>query len=85
MKNSNNAAYACYWKNGAKFNLTNAGAGVGTDAGALDIAISGSDVYLVGFEKQLTGNYRALYWKNGVANYLTDGTYSVTASSIYVQ
>jgi hypothetical protein len=69
---------ACYWKNGVKIALT----GHGT-ARANAIAVSGSDVYVAGYEKN-AGKEVACYWKNGVKTALTSGATDATAESIVV-
>jgi len=51
-------------------------------AAATSIFVSGSDVYVAGYETLNNYTY-ATYWKNGVATNLTSNIYS-EASSIYV-
>ncbi|MDR0793607.1 MAG: IPT/TIG domain-containing protein [Chitinophagaceae bacterium] len=41
-------------------------------------------VYVCGYEKSGAANSVAMYWKNGVAVSLTDGSHNAQASSIYV-
>ena len=67
--------YATVWKNGVAQKLTD-----GTnEAGARSVYVSGSDVYVAGYD----GNV-ATVWKNGVAQNLTDGTYEAKANSVFV-
>lgn len=48
------------------------------------IAVSGSDVYVSGYIKNVNGNNVAAYWKNGKVNTLSDGTQSVKATGIAI-
>lgn len=71
---------AKYWKNKVAVSLTD-----GTkNAQALGICISGTDVYICGFEQNAAGKYVAKYWKNGTAVVLGDGTNSSIANAIAV-
>ena len=77
---------AKYWKNGQEFALSDPK----NSAFAMDIAVAGSDVYVVGSESgwDWDGNHWkasvAKYWKNGHAILLTDGTKSAGAAGIVV-
>ena len=42
------------------------------------------DFYAVGGNYPTSGSSRAILWKNGVATFLTDGTYQARAYSVYV-
>jgi len=54
---------ACYWKDGARTDLTP----IGTESYAHGIAVQGSDVYVAGYYFNGIGdNHKACYWKNGV-------------------
>lgn len=55
-------------------------------ASATDIALFGNDVYITGYNYEYGGveTMVALYWKNGVAIPLTNGTYGAYAKSIAV-
>lgn len=53
--NCNGQADAKYWKNGTATNLSG-----GTFSQTNDIAVSGNDVYVLGFNGSACG-----YWKNG--------------------
>jgi hypothetical protein len=73
-----------YWKNGQEVKL-------GTYSGATSIALSGSDVYVAGWEWEgsATSEYAtsaaiAKYWKNGQPVALTNGTKEAYANSIAI-
>ena len=72
---------AVLWKNGDRQNLT-----VGTlrEARANSVYVSGSDVYVAGFDSNVQNMEFAVLWKNGVAQNLTDGTGRSEARSVYV-
>lgn len=69
---------ATYWKDGTPTVLSN---GV-NDELALGIYVSGTDVYVCGYDNSM--NTVAKYWKNGVAVPLTDGSNIAQAHSIFV-
>jgi IPT/TIG domain len=71
---------AKYWKNGATVSI---GGGI-FKSGITAIAISGSDVYVAGYEYNASSKIVAKYWKNGVAVTLSDGTKNALASAIVV-
>lgn len=50
---------ACYWKNGALYELED-------DAQAYGIFLDGDDVYVTGAVGNVPASYRPCYWKNGV-------------------
>ena len=69
----------CYWKNGQPTELK------GVDVSASSLAVSGGDVYVAGQQFDiLTNNRRAIVWKNGVADLLSDGSEDVLVSSIAI-
>ncbi|MDR2697001.1 MAG: hypothetical protein LBB40_00830 [Holophagales bacterium] len=43
-----------------------------------------TDVYVVGWKKNAQGNFFVTLWKNGMAQYLSDGNSSAYAYSVYV-
>ena len=53
--------------------------------GAYGIAVSGSDVYLVGDAWNNTGRSQAILWKNRTAIPLTDGSLFAMATGIFIQ
>ena len=77
------AGGAAYWKNGTLVSLTNGN----IRANANDIAISGSDVYVAGWENNGT-KLEAKYWKNGIPVTLAGGSIAtaiaVSGSDVYV-
>jgi hypothetical protein len=63
---------ACYWKNGIRTDLIDAGLRPGIDnTYASAIAVSGSDVYVTGFFNSVN----PVYWKNGELHELSGGGY----------
>ncbi len=74
---------ATYWKNTDPVFLTNGS----QYAGAYSIFVSGSDIYVAGYEDDgSTGYSVAKYWKNGIpfSLPLTDGSKYAGAQSIFV-
>ncbi|MBC7641434.1 MAG: hypothetical protein H7174_03710 [Flavobacterium sp.] len=72
---------ATYWKNGIAIPLPVADESLNTKA--FGICVVGPDVYVCGHAIGLTTEF-ALYWKNGVPVYLTDGMPSHTTTGIVV-
>jgi hypothetical protein len=70
---------AVVWKNGIKTDLTS---GV-SNAEALDIYVSGNDIYVAGYEYNATVSI-AKYWKNGTPVILSNGTDNASARGITV-
>jgi hypothetical protein len=70
---SSASVQAVYWKNGVRVNLNPPGIDtLITDTYASGIALSGTDVHIIGWQD----NTQAIYWKNGVMTYLNNtGTY----------
>lgn len=78
--NPKNYVSAKYWKNEVPVVLSQA-----QDLGyANSIAISGTDVYVAGYEVFNATTYQAVYWKNGTKVLLTNGSYDAYATSIAV-
>lgn len=63
-ENAKGLTYAKYWKNSEVILLTDSASG---SAMASDITVVDNDIYVVG-----NIGDRAVYWKNGVVNYLTE-------------
>jgi hypothetical protein len=77
-----NGWIAKVWKNGALLyvlpNINTAGA-------ALSVYVSGSDVYVAGYERNAANTSMARVWKNGTVLYpLTNGTYAEYITSFFV-
>ena len=83
---------AIVWKNGEAQKLTGNRL---TSTRATSIFVSGNDVYVAGIESvrdvvPSSGRgmgsviYAAVFWKNGIVQYLTDGTYGADAASIFI-
>jgi hypothetical protein len=66
---------AKYWKNGAGTVL---GKGIATS-----LYVSDSDVYVAGYDVVSSGRSRAIYYKNGKINVLTDDSQEAKTCSIY--
>ncbi len=73
--NTGGVNIAKYWKNGNEVLLSKSN----SDAMATDLIVSGTDVYVAGWE----GNV-AKYWKNGTEIALTDGKLKARTNSIAV-
>jgi hypothetical protein len=67
---------AAAWKNGSESDLTN-GASDAFSSRATAIAVNGNDVYVTG-----ASNGAAIYWKNGVAVPLTNGSIDTKTTAI---
>ncbi|WP_190810903.1 hypothetical protein [Flagellimonas sp. S3867] len=70
---------ALLWVNGELIELTDGQ----TDAEALSVYVSGTDVYVAGYEYE-NGVSIAKYWKNGVGVPITDGSRDAIAYDILV-
>jgi hypothetical protein len=70
-----------YWKNGQPVVMPP----VFDHALAYGIAVSGSDVYLVGTAYNATSRSQAILWKNGTVIPLTDGSNFAAATGIFIQ
>ena len=78
---------ATLWKNGIAHNLTDEK--TFWQVLVRDIYVVGNDVYVVGctrlkFAGNSVGNSVATLWKNGVAQYLSDGNNDAEANSVFV-
>jgi hypothetical protein len=69
---------ATYWKNGVRVAVKD----TVSSSLAKGIAVSGNDVYLVGYIVNNQGTYMAAYWKNGVTNLLKSNS---IATGIVIQ
>lgn len=76
--NSQGNKVAMYWKNGIQTVLTDGTHG----AYAYGICVYGTDVYVVGSEKNANGILVAKYWKNGISYNLSDGLANTEATAI---
>lgn len=81
--NLNRIAVACIWKNGIRTALPDNPAS-SISSKATSVFISGTDVYVAGYERNPNNVNVAKLWKNGVANTLSNGLYDAGASSVYV-
>jgi hypothetical protein len=86
-RNSSDNA-ALYWKNGQFIYLTMIG-GLINHAMSTNILISGTDIYVAGTVNEYPDYVdKAVYWKNGVINYLPDGysaeSIAVSGNNVYV-
>ena len=95
MSITDDKIHAVYWKNGNPTFLPENTAGITSPSSTLSTAnsifISGSDIYVAGYEMiesafaSQSFSHSALYWKNGKAIYLTiPGQYYNKATSIFV-
>lgn len=74
---SSGSSNAIYWKNGSPILLSS------SYSGATGIATNGNDIYVSGFNGvDITSPTAATYWKNGVANEMTNGSLSSYGSSL---
>ncbi|WP_462135768.1 LVIVD repeat-containing protein [Porphyromonas endodontalis] len=71
-----------FWKNGVISRFTDL-AGKTNDLEVNDLFVSGSDVYVVGQDK-FEGQPKAMLWKNGIAEPLSDGSEFARAYSVFV-
>ena len=71
---------ATVWKNGIATSLSSAT----NDAQATSVFVSGTDVYVTGFEYDISTKATAKIWKNGIATALTNGTQDAYAYSVFV-
>ncbi|MFZ1264106.1 MAG: hypothetical protein WAT34_11420, partial [Chitinophagaceae bacterium] len=70
---------ATVWKDSVATTLTD-----GTsNASGNSVFVSGSDVYVAGYEQNNSGSEVAKIWKNGTATALTDGTLDAILYSVY--
>ena len=65
-------------KNGVEQQLSN------VESSANCVFVVGSNVYVAGYEYYAPNRNRAVLWKNGVAQYLTDGAVDAAATSVFV-
>ena len=72
-------SHATYWKNGTPHSINST-----YESRAYDLAIDGTDVYLVGMEYSLAGGSEAKIWKNDAPTSLTDGNNYADADGIAI-
>lgn len=75
---------AVFWKNGNAVELNSGGGPSVSWASVTSMAVSGTDVYVAGYEEKYGSYYVAKYWKNGNPVILSDGTKNTFATSIAV-
>jgi hypothetical protein len=68
-----------YWKNGTPETLGSDG------SAALSLDVSGNDLYIGGYQQVSGGGSEAVYWKNGKAQQITNGSGSGMIRQIYVK
>ena len=71
-------SFLSIWKNGVAQELTDVNA-----AGSSSVFVSGSGVYVSGYERNAQNIDVATVWKNGIAQHLTDGTNRAVAYSVF--
>ena len=79
MENNGKTETAKYWKNGSPVILS----GASMQTRTTSIAVSGSDVYLLGWVS-IGHNIVGTYWKNGTEVHLGDGSQPLAAHSIFL-
>lgn len=71
-----------FWKNSEPTYLTNKG---NNYSSAVDIKLSGSDIYILGSERDpVVNRYIVKLWKNGIVTSITDNTYGASGNSLYL-
>jgi len=72
---------AILWKNGIAQNLSDGS----EPASAESVFVLGKDVFVVGHERNESGNWVAKLWKNGIAQNISSETFDASAGSIFVK
>jgi hypothetical protein len=75
----NNTSKILYWRNGLESQIT---AG-NSYAGFRQMKVIGNDIYIVGYENNISNIAVLKYWKNGQVTALTDGTTNFSTQSSF--
>lgn len=80
---SNNGTNSTYWNNNTAYNLTDVGNGEHINGSLTGLFVSGNDVYTAGSTRTPSDSHmRATYWKNFVANILSDPAFDANVTAM---